>query len=379
MPGNAGALLGSVGDIRLQAEAAFSTPKRSTALILLTGALLAVIAGCHSSPAPDVVATVNGKDIPRAELERQYQIVKISQGASPQDPSPEQAEMARLEILRRMIDEEILQQRAAKLNVAASDEDVNAAVTEKKLPFTQEEFDKQLKEHNETLDDFKNDLRHSLTETKLLNKEIDSRINITDAEITGFFAVHKAEFNYIEPRYNIARIQVTSGAAQGATNLQNNKASGEADAKNKIQALHQKLENGEEFGVVAMNFSEDKDFASNGGDMGFITDSQLRDAASPEIYDAITKLKPGQFTEVLPMNGGPVHNPKPIGYAIYKLILKDAPGQRTLNDVNVQQFIRQSLREGHGQLLRNAYIEKLRDEAKVHNYLADRILNEGAK
>ena len=88
MPGNAGALLGSVGDIRLQAEAAFSTPKRSTALILLTGALLAVIAGCHSSPAPDVVATVNGKDIPRAELERQYQIVKISQGASPQDPRP---------------------------------------------------------------------------------------------------------------------------------------------------------------------------------------------------------------------------------------------------------------------------------------------------
>jgi peptidyl-prolyl cis-trans isomerase SurA len=363
----------------LQVEAAFSTHRRSTALALLTGALLAVAAGCHTSPAPDVVATVNNKDIPRAELERKYQIWKISQGESPQDPSPEQAEMARLEILRQMIDEEILQQRAAKLNVAASDEDVNAAVTEKKLPFTQEEFDKQLKEHNETLDDFKNDLRHSLTETKLLNKEIDSRINITDAEITGFYAAHKAEFNYIEPRYNIARIQVTTGAAQGATNLQNNKASGEADAKNKIQALHQKLENGEDFGAVAMNFSEDKDFASNGGDMGFITESQLHGAASPEVYDAISKLKPGQFTDILPLNGGPVHNPKPIGYAIYKLISRDAPGQRTLNDVRVQQFIRQSLRDGHGQLLRTAYLEKLRDDAKVHNYLADQILNEGAK
>jgi peptidyl-prolyl cis-trans isomerase SurA len=379
MPGNAGALWGSVGDIRLQVEAFFSTRQCSTARVVLTGAILAAAAGCHQPPAPDVVATVNGKDISRAELDRQYQIVKISQGATPQDPSPEQAEMARLEILRRMIDEEILQQRAAKLNVTASDEDVTAAVTEKKLPYTQEEFDKQLKEHNETLDDFRNDLRHSLTETKLLNKEIDSKINITDAEIAGFYAAHKAEFNYIEPRYNIARIQVTTGAAQGATNLQNNKASGEEDAKNKIQALHQKLDNGEDFGAVAMSYSEDKDFASNGGDMGFIPESQLHDAASPEIYDAISKLKPGQFTEVLPINGGPVHNPKPIGYAIYKLISKDAPGQRTLNDANVQQFVRQSLREGHGQLLRTAYIEKLRDEAKVHNYLADQILNEGAK
>lgn len=371
--------MGSAGDIRLQVEAFFSTRRRSTALILLTGALLAIAAGCHQSPAPDVVATVNAKDIPRAELERKYQIWKISQGESPQDPSPEQAEMARLEILRQMIDEEILQQRAAKLNVVASDEDVNAAVTEKKLPYTQEEFDKQLKEHNETLEDFKNDLRHGLTENKLLNKEIDSKINITDAEIAGFYAAHKTDFNYIEPRYNIARIQVTISAAQGATNLQNNKASGEADAKNKIQALHQKLENGEDFGALAVNYSEDKQFASNGGDMGFIYESQLRELASREIYDAITNLKPGQFTEVLPMNGGPTPNPKPIGYAIYKLILKDAPGQRTLSDVRTQQLIRQSLRDGHGQLLRSAYLEKLRDEAKVHNYLADRILNEGAK
>jgi len=47
--------------------------------------------------------------------------------------------------------------------------------------------------------------------------------------------------------------------------------------------------------------------------------------------------------------------------------------------VRVQQAIRQSLRDGHAQLLKSAYIEALRDDAKVHNYLADRILKEGAK
>jgi peptidyl-prolyl cis-trans isomerase SurA len=79
------------------------------------------------------------------------------------------------------------------------------------------------------------------------------------------------------------------------------------------------------------------------------------------------------------MNGGPVPKSKPVGYAIYKLISREAAGQRTLTDVRVQAAIRQSLREVHAQLLRTAYQEVLRDDAKVHNYLADQILKEGAK
>jgi len=343
------------------------------------GGLLGSLAGCHRTPPPDVVATVNGKDIPRAELERQYQIVKLNQGDSPQDPSPEQASMARLVILRQLIDEEILQQRAASLNVAASDEDVNAALTEKKLPYTKEEFDKHLKDLNETLDDFTHDLRHSLTVSKLMNKEVDSKINITDAEIANYFTQHKAEWNYIEPRYNIARIVVFNAGSAQAASQQTHKAPVEADSVGKIKALHKRLEGGEDFGEVAMNFSEDKDSASNGGNMGFVYESQLREGATQEVYDAITKLKPGQYTDVLPINGGPTPNHKPVGYAIYRVLARDAAGQRTLDDVRVKAAIREKLRDDHGQLLRNAYIETLRDGAKVHNYLADQILKGGAK
>jgi peptidyl-prolyl cis-trans isomerase SurA len=367
-----------IGDIRLQFEAFFPVRCRSAALLLLSGVTLATFTGCHPSPAPDVVATVNGKDILRSDLERQYRIVKMSQGETPEDPSPEQAGIARLTILRQMIDEEILQQRAAKLNVVATDEDVNAKLTEMKAPLTQEDFAKLLKQRSETLDDLKREIRRQLTDSKLTNKEIDSKINITDAEITNFYAAHKSDFNFIEPKYDIARIAVTNAPSTQPANLQNNKASGEADAKSKIQALYLKLENGEDFGALAMNFSEDNT-ASNGGDMGLIAESALRQNATPEVYEAITRLKPGQFTEVLPINGGPVPNQKPIGYAIYKLISKEAAGQRTLNNVQVQANIRQSLRDGHAQLFRTAYIESLRDDAKVHNYLADQILREGAK
>jgi len=60
-----------------------------------------------------------------------------------------------------MIEDEILLQRAAKLNLTASDEDVNAKLTEYKAPFTEEEWNKQLQARGINLDDFKRDLRRS--------------------------------------------------------------------------------------------------------------------------------------------------------------------------------------------------------------------------
>ena len=323
------------------------------------------------------MATVNGKEIMRSELDKSYQDYLTSMGQSPQAPSAEQAGIVRLNILHQMIEDEILQQRAAKLNLAASDEDVNAKLTEMKAPFTQEEFDRQLKQRNLTLDDLKRDLRRSLTKEKLLNKEIESRINITDSDISSYYAAHKAEFNLIEPMYHLAQIVVTTSPSQQTGNLQNNKASGDADARKKIQALHNRLESGEDFGAVAMSFSENPSNASNGGDMGFVAESALR--GDPAAYNAIGSLKQGDISDILPIydSSGTTH--KVVGYAIYKLIAREPAGQRALNDPRVQQTIRQFLRESHAQLLKNAYFEMLHDQAKVRNYYAEQILKNGAQ
>jgi peptidyl-prolyl cis-trans isomerase SurA len=249
-------------------------------------------------------------------------------------------------------------------------------LTEIKAHYTEDQFYNLLKQRNLTLDDFKRDLRRSLTKTKLLNKEIESKINITDAEIAAYYNQHKAEFNLIEPQYHLAQIVVTTAPAQQAANLQNNKASGEADAKKKIDALHNRLESGDDFGSLAMNFSEDPNTASSGGDMGLVAESALK--GDPEVYAAVSQLKPDQFTDVLPVydNSGPAR--KVVGYAIYKLIAHEQAGQRELNDPNVQQFIHQLLHESQRQLLQNAYLETLQDEAKVRNYYAEQILQQGA-
>ncbi|MGA9061589.1 MAG: SurA N-terminal domain-containing protein [Terracidiphilus sp.] len=358
----------------MQASSSFRVRCFLAAIVLFGGALFSSLAGCHRPPSADVVATVNGKEILRAELERNYQ---SSLGDNPQKPSPQEAEIRRLSVLHQMIQDEVLLQRAAKLNLTASDEDVNARLTEIKTPYTQDQFYNLLKQRNLTLDDFKRDIRLQLTETKLINKEIESKINITDAQIAAFYAAHKADFNLIEPQYHLAWIVASGGPAERAGNMQSSSSSGDADAKKKIQAIYGRLESGQDFSAVATQFSDDPNTASNGGDMGILRESQLR--SDPVVYDAISKLKPDQFTDFLPVydSSGPGH--KVAGYAIYKLISRQPAGQRELNDPRVQQAIHQSLHDSQKQLLQTAYLETLMDDARVRNYLAEQILKQGAQ
>ena len=351
----------------MQVKAAFV--QRNVVLSILCSSLLvAAMTGCHQAPSPDVMATVNGKSIMRADVEKYY---KASLGDNPQDPSPEQANIVRLNILHQLIEDEIIQQRAAKLNLAATDEDVNAKLIEMKAPYTQEEFDKQLKQRNITLDDLKRDIRRSLTREKLQNKEIESKINITDADISSYYAAHKAEFNLIEPQFRLSQIV----AAIGPTVQNNNmpaKPVSDADAKRKIESIYNRLKSGDDFGALAVQFSDDANTASSGGDMGFVYESALRNDQAA--YDAISKLKPAEITDPLPVFGNAGPGRRVIGYAVYKLVSREPAGQRALNDPRVQQTIRQFLRESHAQLLKNAYFEMLHDQASVRNYYAEQIL-----
>ena len=180
---------------------------------------------------------------------------------------------------------------------------MNAQLIELKAPYTAEEFDKKLKQQNMTLDDLKLQIRRKLTSDKLINKEIESKINITDADINSYYAKHKSEFNVIEPQYHLAWIVVTTGAIQQAGNLQNNKATSDADARKKIQTVRNRLTTGEDFGALAMNYSDDPNANSTAGDMGFISESALQQR-DPATFAAISKLKVGQITDVLPVYGG---------------------------------------------------------------------------
>ncbi len=333
-----------------------------------------MLSACYRAPSADVVATVNGKEIMRADLEKIY---KANLDQTQEDPSSEQADIVRLNTLKGMINDEILQQRAATLNLAASDEDVNAKLTEIKALATQDDFDRKLKASGLTLDDLKRQIRRGLTQTKLINKEIESKINITDAEITEYYNSHKAEFNLIEPQYHLAQIVVSGAPPQQGPGPQPRRMPNEAEARKEIQSIRNRIDSGEDFGTLAAQFSENTNFAPNGGDMGFIPESQLK--SDSEAYNALQALKPNQVTQPLPIfdASGPGH--KLMGFALYTLLSREAARQRDLKDPRVQQSIRQGLRERKTQLLQNAFYEMLHDNAKVKNYFAEQILKQGAQ
>ncbi len=347
-----------------------ATRKLRTSLAIATGVSLALVLlflglGCSGKQeGADVMATVNGRKITRTEVEKYY---NNQTADAPQKPSEEQADSLRLSILRQLIDNEILMQRAEKMGLLATDEEINSKLAEIKAPYTQEEFDKRLKERNLTLDDFKRDLRRSITIEKVLNKEVTSKINISDEDITAYYNQHKAEFNLIEPQYHLAQILVTT---QPNPQVKNVKAQNDADARKKIQMVANRLDSGEDFATVAMNFSEQPETSQNGGDLGFVPESSLK--SDRIAYEAVNKLKAGQYTAVIVVADPNSH--QIYGYRIVKLLSREAAGQRELKDPRVQQAIREQLRDRREQLLKAAYYESIRDKATVQNYFADDIL-----
>jgi peptidyl-prolyl cis-trans isomerase SurA len=349
---------------------------RSNARLLLVTllAVLLLLAGCNREEnGTDVLAKVNGEKITRADVDKYYQNQTTG---SPQMPSGDQQASLRLNILRQLIDDQIMMQRAKKLNLLASDEEVDAKFAEFKAPYTQEEFDRHLKERNLTAEDLRRDLRRSLTFDKIINKEITSKINISDADIANYYNEHKAEFNFIEPQYHLAQIVVTTAPMPQVGNLKNDKAANENEAKNKVKKVMDRLETGEDFATIAMNYSEQPETSPNGGDMGFIPESSLKQ--TPGMQDVIGKLKPGGVTQPIPVVDP--NSKRLAGYRIIKLIAREPAGQRDLNDPRVQAAIRQQLRERREQLLKAAYYDTLRNEAKVENYLAEELLkNTGTK
>jgi peptidyl-prolyl cis-trans isomerase SurA len=329
-------------------------------------ALFAGLSACKKAPPANVSAEVNARAITNADLDKQY---RFQFGNMSEKPSEDQLTYQKLELLRTMIDNEIMLQRAEKLNLMATESEVESKFNELKTPYTQEEFQKQLQARNMTVDDLKTQLRRDLSIQKLFNKEITSKITITDKEVTEFYNTNKANFHLAEPHVHLAQILVTPRADPNVRNLKGDKATTEEQARKKIVLLEGRAKGGEDFSALAQNFSEDPNTASNGGDLGFIGESSL-EKANPELRKMVMSLQPGQVSP-------PIKTEE--GYRILKVISKEPAGQRELTDPRVQQSIRDQLINRKDQLLRAAYYEMARNEAKATNYLANDVVNNWGK
>ena len=326
----------------------------------------ALLAGCAKRPGPDVAATVNNRPITYGDLDKSYKRQFV---VNTNNSSEDQRQTQKLEVLRTVIDNEIMLQRAEKEGLMATDSEVDTKFTELRSPYTQEEFDRSLKQQGITRDDLRTQIRRDLSLQKLINKDIVSHITISDADVTAYYNTNKAAFNFPEPQLHIAQIVVTPQQDANAQNLKNNKAQNAEQARTKIATIAQRLKQGEDFAQLAQNYSEDPATAPNGGDLGYVGESAL-DKANPELKKLILAMNPGQISDVITT---------PEGYRIFRMISKEPAGQRELSDPRVQQSIRNLLMNRKDQLLRAAYLEIAHSEAHVNNYFAKQVLDQAGK
>lgn len=333
-------------------------------VLLLTLGLLLV--GCRGSSGPsgDVWALVNGKPILRADVERQY---RRQMAGLPTPLSEEEALSHRLRLLGELIQREILLQKAAQRGTLASDSDVETALSELRAPYTEPEFQHQLEIQGLTLAELREELRRELSIRNLLQKELAARVGVTDAEVVAYYEVHQEQFRQAEALYHVAHILVTPRSESQVRNLKSDDAVGEAMARRKIEFLQTRLRAGEDFAELARNYSEDSSTALGGGDLGFFPESALEET-DPALRSVVRTLAVGSVSGIVRSRNG---------YHLVKLLDRQPAGQRDLSEPDVQQSVREHLRQRKRSLLEAAYVEAARNQARVENYLARQILESG--
>jgi peptidyl-prolyl cis-trans isomerase SurA len=329
-------------------------------------ALLVLAAGCNrtSAPSPDVWATVNDQSITRQTAEKYYR-ARLNGQTAP--ASQDEALSLMLSVLDELINNEILVQRARQMGVEATDGEVEDKFTESKSPYTEDEFQRQLNESGMTVDDLRQNIRQQVSIQKLVNREIVAKISPTDQDVADFYNQNRTQFNVTETTYRIAQIVVTPAKDAQVRNRKNDDATSDIEARRKAAALLQQLHDGADFATLAMDYSEEPNSAASGGDLGYFPESQVTDPAMRKMLAGMT---PGQTSDVLRL---------PNGYVILRLVAKEQPGQRQLSDPQIQQTIRDTLRSRKEQLMRAAYLEEVRDQSHVVNYLAQQVLESAGK
>ncbi len=347
-----------------------SSSTRSLVAALAAAALLG--SACRSTPsAPppravsaDTWATVDGRDITREQVEKEFR--RLRPGS--ETLSESETLVAKLGVLEDLIVEQIVLARAPALNVVVPETELDAAYAEAKKDISDEAFQKELASRNLTAADMRDGMRREILGRKVMEKEVASKVTVTDQEIIDFFNANRAQFNLPEEAYHLAQIVVTPVRDPQLANRSGDDATTPQAAGAKVAMLLERLKGGAPFADLAREYSEDPQTAPRGGDLGLIPLSQIQ-KAPPLLREAAMKTSTGSARVV---NEGGV-------LTIVFVVARETAGQRDLSTPGVRERIGAGLRADRQQVLRTAYLAASRADADVTNYLARRLVDSAGK
>ena len=330
-----------------------------------------LVAACSSeseSANNTVAATVNGKKIMLQEVERL--ITQQTQGKQSQ-LSPLELAQARLQVLSSMIQREVLFQRAEQEKLLPTEDEITSGINEQKAQtgMTDDDFTRQLKEQNLTMEALREEAKKDLAIKKLQDKYA-GKITVSDREVEDYYNANKQQF------VNARGVALAMIAVDPVDNgLKNDDAKNDTDAKVKIDNIYQQLKGGADFASVARAKSEDQSL-TRGGDIGFASEEELKTTGFPP--DVISQLfgptmQAGSFTN--PVKFSSPQYPGGRWY-IFKLQEKRLQTENlTLESQGVRQQITVALTNQRKEILNAALLEVAQRDAKIVNNLAQNMLN----
>jgi parvulin-like peptidyl-prolyl isomerase len=342
-------------------------------IIFFSCALAAALsaAACRATPpgqasvvTADTWAVVDGRTISRQEVEMAY---RRAQNAA-QPLSDEEALTAKLNLLDELIVQDILLARAKQLKLEIGQTDLDNAVASTRKNGPDDAFQQELQRRGLTAADLREGLRREMLAQKVIAQEVTAKVVVADREVADFFAANRAQFNVPEESYRLAQIVVTPVRDAQVTNRNGDDATTPQQALAKTQMLMERLKAGASFQETAAAFSEDPATAPRGGDLGFVPISRLKQAP-PSLRNAVLNKEPGSIS-VVSENGG---------YTILLVVAHEMAGQRDPSMPAIREQITQALRGRKEQLLRIAYLTSARNDAKIVNYLARRLVESQGK
>jgi peptidyl-prolyl cis-trans isomerase SurA len=303
-------------------------------------AFFAAIANATVNPVSldRVLVVVNDEAITQWDMSEARRILLSQMKAS--NVTPPSTDVLDKQVLERLIVQRAVLQYAKETGIRVDDTTVERTILrvaeENKL--SPEEFRKVLEREGIPYANYREDLRKQLIIQRVREREVDSKVNVSDAEVDNYLATIASQAGG-EDEYQLSHvyISVPEQASPDAV---------EASRKRAEQALAD-IKSGKDFAQVAAAYSAAPD-APSGGDLGWRTRARL-----PSVFaDLVQKMKPGQVSDVLRSASG---------FHIVKLINERSRNTPTVVDQTHARHILVKVNEQVSEADAKVKIDRLRD------------------
>ncbi len=240
-----------------------------------------------------IVAIVNGEIITMRELDKRVKMISSANNVT----DPLEMNKIKNEVLAGMVDQILVLQEGERREITVTDEEVDAAIANimQANNFTEADFEVELKSKGMSLDIFRNEMRADLTRTRLVRRELQQGIVVSDADIDAYIQEHGGEIDsefagpateeivHKEGKIHLRNIFIGLPGGADAKTVESKKSL--------IKKILLEIKDGLEFSAAASKYSEAPN-ADSGGDLGWIALEEM----DPRIREVIQTLQPGHIS-----------------------------------------------------------------------------------